>query len=86
MNDSVSAAQWVPHTHEVLELLQAMLLVLKDVEASSRGYVITGDRSYLKPYDLAVAAVDVHLMRLKRLTANDGDQPQRLAKAEALIS
>jgi CHASE3 domain sensor protein len=83
MNDSVSAARWVLHTHEMLEVLQATLLVLKDVEAGSRGYVITGDRSYLKPYDLALAAVDVHLMRL---TANDGDQPQRLAKAEALIS
>jgi CHASE3 domain sensor protein len=48
--------------------------------------VITGDRSYLKPYDLALAAIDKHLMRCKRLTANGGDQPQRLAKAEASIS
>ncbi|MDQ4147246.1 MAG: CHASE3 domain-containing protein [Pseudomonadota bacterium] len=39
-------------------MLQATLLALKDVEAGSRGYVITGDRSYLKPYDLVLAAID----------------------------
>ncbi len=55
----------------MLEALPATLLALKDVEAGSRGYVITGNRNYLK--------------WLKRLTAEDGDQPQRLAKAEILI-
>ena len=40
---------WVEHTHEVLSRLELLLAAATDCETAERGYVITGDVSYLDP-------------------------------------
>ncbi len=36
----------VRHTHEVLASLQDLLLAMRSIESSSRGFVLTGDEAY----------------------------------------
>jgi CHASE3 domain len=45
-----ATAALVEHTHEVLDALNALLAAATDSETAERGYVITGDASYLEPY------------------------------------
>src|SRR6202790_2717148 len=45
-----SSADWVRHTHEVLTGLDEILSGMKDAETGQRGYIITGEPSYLEPY------------------------------------
>ena len=40
----------VRHSHEVLENLQELLFAMQSIEASSRGFVLTGEESYLDSY------------------------------------
>ena len=40
----------VRHTHEVLENLQQLLFAVTKVEWSVRGFVLTGEESYLEAY------------------------------------
>src|SRR5262249_26112736 len=47
-------------------------------ESSARGYVITGDESYLEPYSQADGAIGRKLERLGQLIADNPEQQQRL--------
>ena len=74
-------AAWVAHTHEVLTELTSLMSSLQDVETGQRGYIITGEESYLGPYNAAVSSVDVHRLRLVELVS---DNPRQTARAQQL--
>jgi signal transduction histidine kinase len=78
--------RWVTHTHEVLNELEGTLSALKDVETGQRGYIITGDESYLAPYKTGVVEVQQHLDSLRFLTADNARQQRRIATLEPLIA
>ena len=44
---SSESDRWVRHTHEVLENLQDLLSAMQSVESNARGFVLTGNESYL---------------------------------------
>jgi PAS domain S-box-containing protein len=71
-------AAWVEHTREVLNSLELLLATTTDSETAERGYVITGDQSYLEPYRQSAAVVDRQVRRLRELTADNRAQQQRL--------
>src|SRR5688572_10393979 len=74
----VLASQTVNHTHRVLEHLAQVLSLLGEAESSQRGYIITGDASYLGPYDSAVRAVSSRLDSIRTLTSDNPSQQARL--------
>ncbi|MBA3732687.1 MAG: CHASE3 domain-containing protein, partial [Gammaproteobacteria bacterium] len=69
------------HTSDVLTQLTGMLSLLTDVENGDRGYVITGEESYLQPYHAALARLDP----LRNMTAGNPHQQQRLHVLEPLV-
>ena len=75
----------VSHTYEVINVLGNTLSLLKDVEAGSRGYVITSDSSFLAPYQVAVTALPAQLNRLRSLVSDNKAQTQRVGELERLI-
>ncbi len=78
-------SRWVAHTHEVLENLEDLLSLMKDAETGQRGYVITGDLDYRKPYDDAVPAVAESLKTIRALIDDNDEQKKRLDRAKPLI-
>ena len=42
--------KWVDHTHAVEEQIFSVFLKVKRMESAQRGYVLTGNTEYLKPY------------------------------------
>ena len=79
-------AAWVAHTHEVLSRLESLIAATTDAETAERGYVITGDESFLEPYRRSAALVDEHARRLRQLTADNRAQQQRLDSVEPLVA
>ena len=55
---------WVAHSHQVRTELADLLSELKDAETGQRGYVITGDDSYLEPYQAALGTIQDHARRM----------------------
>ncbi|TWA61676.1 histidine kinase/DNA gyrase B/HSP90-like ATPase [Azospirillum brasilense] len=51
-----------------------LLSQLQDAEVGQRGYLLTEDRRYLKPYEAAVTAVDATIARLHDLADGDADE------------
>src|SRR4029077_17419384 len=48
----------VAHTHEVLDLTSDVLRTLVDAETGQRGFLITGKKDFLEPYQQALARLD----------------------------
>jgi diguanylate cyclase (GGDEF)-like protein/PAS domain S-box-containing protein len=74
----------VEQTLAVRSEIDATLSLLKDAETGQRGFLLTGDESFLEPYNAAVADIPRHLARLEQLTATDPTQRQRLHELERL--
>jgi CHASE3 domain sensor protein len=77
--------RWLAHTHEVRREAERIMSHMKDVETSTRGFVITGDEAYLAPYDHSAAGVVTVAENLRRLTADNPAQQQRVEHARTLI-
>ena len=54
----------VRFTEQVIGDLQALQAQVADAESGQRGFLLTGDDSYLKPYHAAPAAIDAVMRRL----------------------
>jgi CHASE3 domain sensor protein len=77
------AAGAVAHTNEVKTQLQALLASLIDAETGERGYIITGNDSYLQPYTRGVAAAATEIRRGRQLTADNREQQIDLDRVAA---
>ncbi len=75
----------VTHTYDVLDTLAAVESDLKDGETGQRGYLITGEESYLDPYETATTMIEQNLDLIGTLTADNRDQQDRLGTLRSLI-
>ena len=76
---------WVTHTHLALEKLDAVLADLLDAETGQRGYILTGEASYLRPYTDALARLHQNVKELRELTADNPAQQHSLDGLEQMI-
>jgi methyl-accepting chemotaxis protein len=76
---------WVAHTYQVRTELADLLSELKDAETGQRGYLITGEDSYLAPYQAALPAIKGTLEDLRKLSSDNPDQQRRLTAIAPLI-
>ncbi len=77
--------QWLLHTHEVRLDLAALLSQLNDAETGQRGFVITGEESFLEPYQSATQEIRRKFDELRALTADNPAQQRRLEAMLPLI-
>lgn len=75
----------VTHSYEVQGKLNDLISELKDAETGQRGFVITGDNSYLEPYQSALGEIKSTLDSARTLTADNPDQQRRLAAIAPLV-
>jgi signal transduction histidine kinase/CHASE3 domain sensor protein/ActR/RegA family two-component response regulator len=76
---------WVEHSHQVLGSLESLFAFLTDAETAERGYVITGNASYLQPYSESLRSIEAVQGRLTALTADNATQQSRLLQLRGLI-
>ena len=68
----------VMHTHMVINQLHHVESLIKDVETGTRGYLLTGDSTFLFPYLSSIKKVDIALDSLQFLLSDDRSQLNRL--------
>jgi PAS domain S-box-containing protein len=64
----------VMQSHAIIAALESTLSALKDAETGQRGYLLTGDASYLQPYDDARQRIPRELDELEHLVSADRQQ------------
>ncbi|OQA12758.1 MAG: Phytochrome-like protein cph1 [Bacteroidetes bacterium ADurb.Bin397] len=73
------------HSMKVLESIEELLSLMKDTEVGTRGYIITGDSSYLRPFLVAKDALPLKMNELKLLTGDNPVQQTLLDSISRLI-
>src|SRR5258708_14217239 len=77
--------RWVTHTHLVLEKLDSLQIDLIDAETGQRGYIITGEETYLAPYQDGIGGISREIRGLRELTADNPVQQGSLDPMEPFI-
>ena len=80
-----SSDRMIRHTHRVIVAITKTVSSLREAEAVQRGYLLSGELSYLQPYAPLVQAVNANLAAVKALTVDNAEQQQRIARLEPLI-
>jgi PAS domain S-box-containing protein len=78
MTISDASNRWVQHTHAVLRNIQDLLLAMKNIESSTREFVLTGKESDLQTYHANVLKVDQYQEDIRSLTVDNPLQQRRL--------
>ena len=66
-------------------LMYAIRGIVVDAETSQRGFIITGDPTYLEPYRQSLAELETKLADLRLHLEDDPDQRERLEKLEPIV-
>jgi PAS domain S-box-containing protein len=73
-------------TQELINKQEKFLSLIKDVETGERGYILTGDSSYLEPYQAANNDINKELKAIKSLTKYQPIQQERISIIEKLTA
>ena len=70
--------QQIIHTHQVIVAVDELLAAAQDAETGQRGYLLTGDVSYLQPYEAATGNLSRRLNEVADLTRDNPAQQGHL--------
>jgi len=81
----VKEAGWVIHSYTVVNKSEALKTRLTEAETAARGYVITQDSVFVKPYDDALQQIPALISELKELVTDNEAQVARMDTLDRLI-
>lgn len=82
----IATTNSVTHTHTVLEHVSNLQSQLNEAETGQRGYLLSGDLTYLEPYEQGVANTPPIVSAMRSLTADSPTQQQRITQAEGMVN
>ena len=78
----IASNDLVDHSNKVLNDFQRLLVSTVDIETGSRGYIITGDDKYLKPFSIAGNSLSEQIEKVRELTKDNPVQQANIAQLE----
>ena len=81
--DLNKSLQWVDHTDQALDQSGHLLILLINMESGTRGYIATGDESFLHTYLEGTKSSDSEFQHLDQMVADNPSQQQRLKEIYA---
>src|SRR5207253_9164787 len=75
----------VVHTYAVKDGLDELLAAMVDAETGERGFIITGEETFLEPYDRGRAATAAKIARVRDLTVDNREQQADLERMAAAV-
>ena len=73
-----NSTKWVIHSYKVHSELDNLMLILKDAETGQRGFLLTHDTTYLKPYFKSKIKARESIRNLKKLFSDNLNQRKNL--------
>ena len=80
----LSALSWVEQTGRVISGANQITELSADMEASMYGYLVTGEESFLRPYEIARPRIAAETASLTTLIADNPSQFNRLQRISAM--
>ncbi len=85
-SDSLDALDGLQQQAERVERLDSLLIQLMDAENAVRGYLLSGNRAHLEPYDKSLAGMDERLEEIRRDFATNPANDDALADLSGLVA
>ncbi|RCW64202.1 response regulator [Pseudorhodoferax soli] len=82
MESRATTADRVTQATRVIEQINALLSHMKDAETGQRGFLITGQEPYLRPYTDARVNLTATFQQLRQLLANNPQQLERVQRLQ----
>jgi PAS domain S-box-containing protein len=79
------SSDWVSHTHQVIESINAVRSSLFEVESGLRGYVITKNDVFTKDYQQKRESLFNSITRLRKLTSDNAAQKSDIVSLMSLM-
>lgn len=86
INTLLVDTRWVSHSDQVIAQGHEVQRLLSDLEAGARGYLLTGEADFIKPYQQATPMIDSELARLVQLVQDNPAQSQRLVQLQPQVN
>ncbi|MDR7333804.1 response regulator [Roseateles asaccharophilus] len=80
----VRLLNWVDHTHRVISQGQDLALKASDQESSLRGFLLSGEDTFLAPYSIGRASFAADVQAAQQLVNDNAQQVDRLRRVGAL--
>jgi PAS domain S-box-containing protein len=85
LNQSITTAQLVGHSYQVIDAVQSVTVHLAEAEGDVDRYNNTGEEFYLIRHNAAVAVMRSRMSTLRQLATDDRGQQERLNRIEPLL-
>lgn len=82
---SQRAVEELAHSHGTRAALDQLLQSMLNAETSQRGYLLTGDEHYLRPYESALASINTHLQTLRAAYVSQPGQQTEFGRLSQLV-
>ena len=79
----ISVLNWVEHSQQVIGNATEVNRLVSEMETGMRGYLLTGDESFLGPYVVSKPKVEAELENLARQVNDNDSQTQRLQRVRS---
>lgn len=81
----INTSEQLSETRDFLSCLDNTLSTVRDAENSQRGYIVTGDDSYRRTYQISKLALNSYLDQLGRLTLGDAKKTNQVDNLRTLL-
>jgi CHASE3 domain sensor protein len=82
----LDSSQWVDHTDSVLIRIDRVQSLFRNAESGQRGYLLTGDTTYLRAFYGAEEQINILVDSLDQMTTDNPRQGVNLAKLRQVYS
>lgn len=86
INRLLETERLITHTDEVIAQTHVVEKLLVDMETGTRGFLITGDPTFLGPHEVGNRKIDGEIAKLEQLVADNPAQLKRLEELKPLQS
>ncbi|MEO8013116.1 MAG: response regulator [Polaromonas sp.] len=80
----LSVLNWVEHSERVIGNANQVARLNSEMESGMRGYLVTGDESFLEPYEMALSRFDSEVATLSAMVSDNPVQVARLQRITGL--
>lgn len=80
--NQVERSEWVKHTYQTINSIQAVQTTLVDMETGRRGYRATNSKDFLEPYTNGLTSISQELSEVKKLLEDNPTQEQKAIALE----
>jgi len=83
--NSIEANRSIRHAERAMYEIAGLTGAIDDAESAQRGYLLTGEQSFLQAYDDSVQRISASMSKVRALVAGDPAQVARLDALEPLL-